>query len=571
MRVRLIAGVSAITALVVLISCSQTRPVSEVPRLQKQGTATQLIVDGKPFLMLAGELHNSSSSSLEYMQPIWPRLAAMHINTVLPPVSWELIEPEEGKFDFTLVDGLIRDARTHSMRLVLLWFGSWKNGMSSYAPAWVKTNQERFPRVQDSTGKGVEILSTFSRESLEADARAFAALMRHIKEVDGSQHTVLMVQVENEVGVLGDSRDRSEAANKAFAEPVPRELIDHIGKNREALPPEFRRLWEAAGSKTSGSWEQVFGKGPSTDEIFMAWHYARYIDQVAAAGKQEYALPMYVNAWLSGPDRKPGDWPSGGPLPHVMPVWQAGAPRIDFLAPDIYAANFTDWCAWFHQMGNPLFIPETSGATGAYNVFYAIGRHDAMGFAPFAIDSLGIPPQSGARTEPAELPLAKSYEILAQLAPLILEHQGKGTMAGVVVGAEDPPQKVPLGAYTLEVSYPRGRAPAPAAPAKPVAGAAPPPFPAVQAPQRSAALFISLGPDEYLAAGSGPVSVTFSPNTPGPPAAGIASIDEGAYVGGQWRPGRRLNGDENSQGKALRIGALGRPGGIQRVRLYRYR
>ncbi|RPI07543.1 MAG: glycoside hydrolase family 42, partial [Acidobacteriales bacterium] len=467
MKLRIPICCAAIVALAFLAGCSQTQPASDIPRLQKQGTATQLIVDGKPFLMLAGELHNSSSSNLAYMQPIWPRLAAMHINTVLPAVSWELIEPQEGKFDFALVDGLIRDARTNNMRLVLLWFGSWKNGMSSYTPAWVKANQDRFPRVQDSTGKGIEILSTFGEQNRDADARAFAALMRHIREVDGRQRTVVMMQVENEVGVLGDSRDRSEAANKAFAEPVPKELMDHLQKHRNALAPEFGKVWEAAGSQTSGTWEQVFGKGPATDEVFMAWYYARYIDHVTAAGKKEYPLPMYVNAWLSGPDGKPGDWPSGGPLPQVMPVWQAGAPQIDFLAPDIYATNFTDWCTWFHQSGNPLFIPETSGATGAFNAFYAFGQHDAMGFAPFAIDSLGISPLAAARAEPADLPLTKSYETLSQLAPLIKESQGKGVMAGVVVSAGEPPQKVTLGGYTLEVSYPRGRAPAPPAPAKP--------------------------------------------------------------------------------------------------------
>jgi hypothetical protein len=577
MKLRVLSCCSAVGALVCLAACSRPAAGPDVPRLQKQGTATQLIVDGKPFLMLAGELHNSSSSNLEYMKPIWPRLAAMHINTVLPSVTWELIEPAEGKFDFTLVDGMIQDARTHRMRLVLLWFGSWKNGMSSYVPAWVKANQERFPRVQDSTGRGAEILSTFSEQNREADARAFAALMRHIREVDSQARTVVMMQVENEVGVLGDSRDRSEAANKAFAEAVPTELMGFLEKSKDTLAPEFRKLWEGAGFRTSGTWEQVFGNGPSTDEIFMAWHYARYIDQVTAAGKKEYRLPMYVNAWLSGPDRKPGDWPSGGPLPHVMPVWQAAAPQVDFLSPDIYATNFADWCGWYDRMGNPLFIPETSGATGAFNSFYAFGRHNAMGFAPFAIDSLGGSPFSTTRTEPADLPLTRSYDLLAQLSPLILEHQGKGTMTGVLVSAEEPPQKVALGNYTLEVSYMRGRRPPTPAPVKPAAGSAPAPAPpplalaASQLPDRAGALFIALGPDEYLAAGSGPVSVTFSPNTPGPPIAGIASIDEGAFVNGRWTPGRRLNGDENSQGKAMRIGTLGRTGSIQRVKLYRYR
>jgi hypothetical protein len=583
MKLRFLSACTAFCLLAALAACSRTSTgvPAAIPHLQKQGTATQLIVDGKPLLMLAGELHNSSASSLDYLKPIWGRLVAMHINTVLTPVYWELLEPTEGQFDFTLVDGQIQAAQSNNLRLVFLWFGSWKNGVSSYIPAWVKTNEDRFPRVQDKDGKGIETLSTLSTANRDADTRAFTALMRHIKETD-PQHRVIMIQVENEVGVLGDTRDRCEAANKAFEAPVPKELMDSLASHKDVLQPDFRKAWETAGFKTSGTWEQVFGKGAYTDEIFMAWNYSRYIGQVAAAGKAEYPLPMYVNTWLSGPDRPPGTYPSGGPLPHVGDVWRAGAPQIDLRSPDIYATNFTDWCTWYHTADNPLFIPETNGTTGAYNVFYAIGQHDAMGFTPFAIDSLGMTPAAAARTEPGDLPLARSYEILSQLAPLILENQGQGKMAGVVVGAEDSPQKIPLGNYILEVSYARMRRPPTPAPAKPAAGApavpapmpAPPPtFPGFsQQPDHGGALFISLGPDEYLVAGSGAVTVTFSPNTPGPPIAGILSIDEGTYVDGRWVPGRRLNGDENGQGKFLRLGGgMSRNGAIQRVKLYRYR
>ena len=194
------------------------------PYLRKQGTATQLIVDDKPFLVLGGELGNSSSSSVEYMAPVWPRLAALKLNTVLMPVYWELIEPAEGKFDFRVVDGLIKDARKHNLKIVPLWFGSWKNSMSSYAPAWVKTDQRRFPRSQDSKGYGMEILSPFSKENVETDARAFAALMRHLREVDASQQTVIMVQVENEIGSYGPTRDHSSVAERLFNAPVPGEV-----------------------------------------------------------------------------------------------------------------------------------------------------------------------------------------------------------------------------------------------------------------------------------------------------------------------------------------------------------
>jgi beta-galactosidase GanA len=279
---------------------------AQIPHLQKQGTATQLIVDDEPFLILGGETGNSSTSNLDYMKPHWPRLVKLHLNTVLAPVYWDLIEPQEGKFDFTLVDDLIRDAGSHNLRLVLLWFASFKNSMSCYAPAWVKTNQQRFERAQNKEGRGMEILTLFSEENLQADARAFTELMRHIRQVDGTKHTVIMVQVENEMGMIPHARDYCDAANELFNKPAPKELMDYLIQHKETLMPEFRKVWEDAGSKTSGTWQEVFGEGLGTDEIFMAWHYAQYTNRIIEAGKAEYPLPMFVNAALIRPNCKPG-------------------------------------------------------------------------------------------------------------------------------------------------------------------------------------------------------------------------------------------------------------------------
>lgn len=510
----------------------------EIPHLARQGTATQLIVDGRPFLILGGELHNSSSSNLDYMRPLWKRLLALHVNTVLAPVSWELIEPEEGRFDFRLVDGLIEEARRHNLRLVLLWFGSWKNGMSSYVPGWVKKDTKRFPRAKIRDGETVEVLSTLAPANWEADARAFAALLRHLRAIDGRDHTVIMLQVENEVGILGDSRDRSELANRSFSGPVPAELFAYLSQSRGRLIAEFAKIWDAAGRRTSGNWEQVFGAGAATDEIFMAWHYARYVDRVAAAGKAEYPLPMFVNAWLSSPERKPGDWPSGGPLPHVMDLWRAGAPHIDFLSPDIYQPNFAEWCRRYTQLGNPLFIPETRrGDDGARNIFYAFGQHDAIGTSPFAVDSI---------EEPEKSSLSKSYAVLAQIAPLIAAHQGKQAMTGFVLDKEHPSAKAELGDYELEISLDA------------IFG-----FKA----EIGYGLIIATGPDEFVGAGSG-FRVAFKPRTPGPAKAGILAVDEGSYVDGKWIPGRRLNGDENDQGKGWRFSP--RQLTIERCTVYRY-
>jgi hypothetical protein len=523
---------------------------ASLPHLETRGNTRQLIVDGKPFLILGGELHNSSSSSLDYMKPIWPVLAAMHLNTVLAPVSWELIEPEEGKFDFTTVDGLIEDARKNHLRLVFLWFGSWKNTYSSYVPEWVKRNIQRFPRVQTSDGRGTERLSPFAKENELADARAFVALMRHLRQKDGELHTVIMVQVENEVGVIPEARDHSEAADKAFASSVPAELLSKLQVSSR-LGPELRAIWDAAGNKRSGAWEEVFGRGPVTEDLFMAWHYARYVNSVVAAGKAQYPLPMFVNAALIRPNYQPGQYNSGGPLPHSLDLWRAGAPAVDSFSPDIYFDNFAEWAQRYHRDGNPLFVPEAvGGAAGAANAFYAVGQLQAIGFSPFAIDDAGST-RTRDKTGESGAEVAASYAVLAELAPLILQKQAESKIATVLL--EGPSQRsgrVALGDYTFTVE-----------PASPV-----------DAGKRGAAMFLQMGPEEYIVAGSGNLTITpsTSPGSPGPTIAGIVSIDEEVFEDGHWFRKRRLNGDESGQGRVLRLQDP-RSATILRVKLYRYR
>jgi hypothetical protein len=532
---------------------AQTGPLSSIPHLEKRGNVTQLIVDGKPLLALAGELGNNSATSLEYMKPVWPRLAAAHLNTVLAALSWAMFERSAGKFDYTLIDGLIHDARQQHLRLVFLWFGSWKNTWSSYVPDWVKKDFQGFPRVQLRDGSGTERLTPLSETNRDADARAFAAFMRRVREVDGEAHTVIMIQVENEVGVIPDARDHSPAANAAYDQPVPKDLMDYLQKHKETLIPELRAKWQTAGFKSSGNWEAVFGLGLATEDLFMAWHYARYIGKVVEAGKAEYSLPMYANAALIRPNYAPGQYNSGGPLAHSMDIWRAGGPQIDFLAPDIYF-DFKDWCARYDRSGNPLFIPEAAGgAQGAANVFYAIGQHNAFGFSPFGIDR-GI---GGAESE-----LAQSYDVLSQLAPLILDNQTKGGVAGVLLEELTPSQKVRLGDYTLNVtpSAAGGRRPLSAPAASPQAP---------QAAQSPYGIFIATKPDEYFMAGSG-LTITFAPNTPGPPIVGLATVEEGRFADGRWVPGRTLAGDDTGQGNNVSL-RDGRGPGILRVTLYRYR
>jgi beta-galactosidase GanA len=527
------------------VLCTSIAAQTTLPRLEKRGLVTQLIVDGKPFLALGGEIENDEVTNAKSMAAIWPALRSMHLNTVLVPVSWALIEPEEGRYDFTIVDELIDGARRHDLRLVPLWFGSWKNTLSSYAPAWVKRDFQRFPRVQRPNGAGTERLSPFSQANRDADARAFAALMRHIKTVDSERRTVIMVQVENEVGVIPDARDYSAAATAAFNAPVPRELVDYLGAHRDTLIPELRARWQVSGFRTNGTWRDLFGQDTGTDDLFMAWHFAKYIGVVAAAGKAEYAVPMFTNAALIRPNYAPGQYNSGGPLPHSMDLWRAAAPSIDFISPDIYF-NFTEWTAKYAQSGNPLFIPEArAGAEGAVNAFNAIGLHAAIGFSPYFIE-LGAGPDN---------PLAATYDVLAQLSPLILEHQTSGKVTSVLLEPLTPSQRVTLGNYTMTVTPYRGQTGVhmvtlPPAPTSPPVG-----------------LVIATGPDEYVIAGAG-IGVSFAPNTPGPPLAGLATVEHGRFENGRWVREYALAGDRTNQGAEVRLDP-GTPT-IQRVTLYRY-
>ncbi len=514
------------------------------PHLRKQGSATQLIVHGKPFLMLGGELGNSSASDAKYMDPLWPRLKAMGLNTVLMPVYWELMEPQEGRYEFGLIDHLIGSARKNGVKIVVLWFGTWKNSMSCYAPSWVKTNQTRFPRARTSDGKAVEILTPFSDENRNADARAFAALMKHLRAIDGKENTVVLIQVENEIGMIPQARDYCAQAESAFTQQVPPEFVAYLQKNKESLTDELKQAWQNAGMKTAGTWEELFGKGLSTDELFMAWHFAGYTNFVAQAGKKEYPLPMYVNAALIRPNYKPGQYPSAGPLPHLMDAWRAAAPRIDFLAPDIYFTNFAEWLGKYDRNGNAMFVPEVDRNQSVTNAFYAFARHNAMGYNPFSIESVENPEQSQFK---------KGYAILRQLTPMILQYQGTGSMAGFLLDSAAQSAEISLGDYTFSVKHEY---------TWPYAGRQPGETP------RFGGMIIMTAKNEFYIAGSG-VVVTFRAAAHDAGTAGIVAIDEGSFQNGIWVAGRRMNGDQDHQGRHLHL-----PGGeygIQKVQLYTYR
>jgi len=533
------------------------RADDSLPHLRRQGNATQLIVHGEPILMRGGELGNSTGEP-DYLRQYWPRLKALNLNTIVAPVYWELMEPEEGKFDFAQLDGLLKDARAQNMHLVLLWFGVWKNSMSTYVPGWVKGDSTRFPHSQDSAGNALEILSPFSEKVLAADVKAFRALMSHLRAVDQKENTVVLVQVENEIGMIPEARDHSPEAERKFREAVPAELTAYLAKNTDTLAAELRDSWVAHGKKTTGTWTELFGEGTATDEIFMAWHFSRFVEELTVKGKAEYPLPMYVNAALIRPGHKPGQYPSAGPLPHLFDVWRAGAPSVDLLAPDIYFTNFVEWVRKYAGRGNGLFIPEALRSVDAsVNGLYAIANYNAMGFSPFGIESV---------SESATKYLADSFGLVAQLTPLILEHQGRGTMAGLLPEGPEQrqPQQVLLGGYTMHVTFEKPSGPDLADGVVPPAGSAS----VNPASPPTGGLIIATAADEFIIGGTG-ITTTFQLRKPDGPQVGLLSVEEGRFVEGKWTHIRWLNGDQTHQGRHVKLD-LGRFS-LQKVKLYQYR
>ncbi|KAM0426569.1 hypothetical protein ACHAPT_008261 [Fusarium lateritium] len=514
--------------------------VTELPRLHKVGNTWELLVDGKPFLILGAELHNSSMSSARYMDAAWQNLVDMGINTVLGAVSWEDVEPVEGHFDFTELDAVIAGAKKHNLRLIVLWFGSFKNGRSSYAPAWVKTNPKRFPRMyirdQDGKTQNSGVLSIFHEECYRADGRAFTRLLQHLRDND-KERIVIMVQVENEVGLRLDSRDRSAVASQIFNSPVPSDLLGWIQRSMEHFHVDMRSKLSDFKPTTEGqSWRDVFGESIWTDELFMAYHYAQYLEHVASTGRNEYDIPLFTNAWLARPGAagvasgggKPGEYPSGGPVSTVLDVWQKFAPSLDFLSPDVYRAPYSEICKTYTHGGQPLFIPEQRrDEFGAMSVWISIGSYNALGTSPFGIDTL----------KAAESAFTEVYHLLGSVSGHILKARRENkTIAGFAI--DDPPAEghpdttppITLSFQKYELTIDRAF----------VFGK----------PSAGYGLVIELEPSKFLLIGKG-FKVEFISNSPGLPYTEILRFEEKSVHGEnqELRTERVLNGDESNSGQ----------------------
>jgi len=501
---------------------------AELPHLAHSGGKHALIVDGQPFLILGAQTNNSSNYPA-MLPEVWQVIDQLHANTLEIPVAWEQIEPQEGRFDFSWVDTLLPQARQHNVRLVLLWFGTWKNTNPQYTPEWVKTDTKRFPREVTPDGKTHWVMSALGRQTLAADSRAFAALMRHIRDVD-PQHTVIMMQVENETGSYGIPRDFSPEAQRLFAQAIPAELAHRIGK--------------------SGTWTQAFGA--TADQAFNAWYVARYVDQVAAAGKAELDLPMYVNASLTDPFTLQGieHGASGGPNWNVIDIWKVAAPHIDIEAPDIYTSDYAKYSKYiedYRRPDNPLLIPETGNDVPFARFLWLALGNGAIGWSPFGMDATGYfnYPLGAKRLDPETLnAFGSKFALIAPIARDWARLEFEHPTAGFAKPQDASDQTTVLGRWKIRARYglwafgqPEWHPEAPPSPNKerPVGGAA----------------IIQLGPDEFLAAGSD-LRLEFGLKQP---AAGENSqfldVEEGAFVNGQWVMKRRWNGDQVDYGLNL--------------------
>ncbi|MDO4757885.1 MAG: DUF5597 domain-containing protein [Rikenellaceae bacterium] len=537
---------AAFAALVLLAGCVASEPF---PRLEKRGASLELMVDDAPYLILGGEVWNSASSSLDYMAPRWDAMQAVGINTVLLPLAWESIEPQEGVFDFTLLDGAILEARKRDMRIVLLWFGSWKNSMSCYAPCWVKESfGERFELARTAEGRPLEIMSAFSETNCEADRRAFVALMSHLKNEDLTRR-VVMVQVENEIGMLQSARDYSEAANAAYRADVPREVVDLLLTKGAACHPRLYNAWQRMGAPMQGSWEVLFGAGIDTEEFFQAYHYAKYVERIASAGREVYPLPLYANAALNSRGRTAGAYPSAGPLPHLSDLWHLAAPTLDFLSPDIYDPLYPDWLAQYAACEPLLFIPEIQyepSPTNGARAMYAVGEHRAIGFSPYAADD--ATPDSS---------IASAYPLLQMIWPLLQEARSEERTYGLWFDRDNRERILRVGDIELVCRHDLTLGWSPEARDESLWS-------------ETGAVVVDLGDGEFLVAGTGVVITLRSADATDGRTIGIAAIDEVVDLTpeGSLRYGRRLNGDEDHQGRHLRI-PFGEYG-AQHLRTYSY-
>ena len=510
------------SVLLSLLLLTIIRTFGQMPAMIEKDGRHALLVNGKPFFILGGQAHNSSAWPA-ILPHVWHSAEYMHLNTLEVPIYWEQIEATEGKFDFSILDTLLTQARAHNIHLVLLWFGTWKNGSNHYMPGWMKMNAAKYPNITSKDGKPIDSPSPHADATLQADSKAFAALMRHLKGAD-PQHTIIMVQVENESGAWGSVRDYSPQAQKLFEGAVPAEL----------LKPEILKALNVP-VVSGGSWHQVFGD--RADEYFHAWSVARFIGKVAAAGKAEYPLPMYVNAALRDPLTNPPatQYESGGPTDNVIQIWKTAAPSIDLVAPDVYlnsSEQVLEVLDLYSRPDNALIVPEAGLNIVNAKYLFEVFARGGIGFSPFGIDN------NGDTTEDARLithltPYAQAYAMATPMMQELATWSFEGRIKAATEREDHAAQTADLGAWQAIVTF-GGNGRANAAP--------------VYEALTGKAMFVQLDANQYLVTGTR-CHISFKPtgNNAGK-AWQYLAVEEGYFENGTFKPLRILNGDETDWG-----------------------
>ena len=510
-----------VTLLAVLLAPAlpaQSSPHSpSLPHIVEKDGRYALFVDGAPYLMLGAQVNNSSAWPASMAQ-VWPTVERMGINTLEAPIYWEQFEPQRGHFDPSVLHTLLAQARQHHVHLVLLWFGTWKNGSDHYTPPFFKLNEAEVPHVVDAQGRKIDSPAAYSQFGLDADRAAFTELMRELKAAD-PQHTVLMVQVENEAGTWGSVRDFSPAAQKLFNSPVPQTLLSALHKQ-------------------PGTWPEVFGK--DADEFFQGYEIAHYINQVAEAGKAVYPLPLYINVATRDPFHHPlGSYESGNATDNLIPLWKATATAIDVFGPDLYTpdyAVYTTLLDTYHRPDNPMFVPETGNAAVYARYLFAALGHQAIGWSPFGMDSTGYAnaPLGAARIDDALVDtFALGYHIFGPMQDVIARLNFEGKLQAV---SEDPgvhSQTLDFGAWKATVAYGLGQ----------FGSGQPPPG---NNPVDGGAMVAQLGPNEFLITGVH-CRVDLAPTGAGLQKM-FVKVEEGYYKAGVWHALRIWNGDQTDYG-----------------------
>jgi hypothetical protein len=375
-----------------------------MPSIQRVNGQSRLIVDGAPFLILGVQWESDSCFSAEEMSPLFPHAAKLGANTATLPTYWREIEPETGRYVFTMLDERIRVARENGMRVIPLWFGTYKNGCLYYTPDWIQADPETYRLAVGRDGKQLVSLCPNCEATWQRDRDALKAIMAHLREVD-DERTVIMFQIENEPGIFKSDRCHCPTCSERFS---------------------------------AGGYAETWGAHAA--EAFSAASIATYVDRLSVEAKAIYPLPTYVNTWLS-PEvgAHPGDYPSGGAVPHMLAHFRQHLKSIDLVSPDIYSTsyrNFHRLCAAYAADGNPLYISEhasSSGMRAERNVFYALGEFGALGFDPWAIDysypnntGPALVDLVGGEWGPQAYSLRDSYVAIGRAIEPIVEAQGTG-------------------------------------------------------------------------------------------------------------------------------------------------